>query len=215
MPRFTAVLPCSLLAGVLVAAPAPLPKPWVSGWDRPVDPLGDCRFDRVGDRLTITVPGKGHCLRVKEGRLDAPRLLRDAGNDFSVEVRVEGAFGHPGAEGARQAGILVTGDGIVLTLVLAGGAVSLDVAHPTGLALGFPLVEKGVTESGCAYLRLERRERRVVAKWSKDGKEWQRLSAGECSVAFPEKVKVGVVAESGVGPFLAKFDRFKLVEAKR
>jgi hypothetical protein len=48
MPRFGVLLLCPLVAGVLMAAPAPFPKsgPWFEGWDKPV---GDRRFDRDGD----------------------------------------------------------------------------------------------------------------------------------------------------------------------
>src|SRR5262245_34558282 len=106
------LLGCAPLAvAAVVAAPAPFPKPvkpWVTGWDTPVDPRRDCRFDRKGDKLTITVPGKGHGLYEDEG---APRLLREVGGDFGVQVRVDGNFGHDPAgrpRGFRGAGICVT-----------------------------------------------------------------------------------------------------------
>src|SRR5690348_4213586 len=55
--------PVPLLTGALslvVGAPVPLPKPWIGGWDKPVNPLGDCWFNRHGDKLRVTVPGRGH-----------------------------------------------------------------------------------------------------------------------------------------------------------
>src|SRR5258708_4623953 len=63
----------SLLGALLafagsMAAPAPLRRSspvWTVGWDKPVDTLGLCRFDRDGDKLTLTVPGK-------EDRINAP-----------------------------------------------------------------------------------------------------------------------------------------------
>ena len=60
MPRLVAaLLLCAFAALVATATPAPEPKPWVTGWEK-VDPKRDSRFERRGDELTITVPGKGH-----------------------------------------------------------------------------------------------------------------------------------------------------------
>jgi hypothetical protein len=109
MYRVATLLFCGalfLVAGV-VAAPAPLPRtgPWFDGWDRPVNPLGDRRFERRGNRLSITVPGKDH----EEER--APRLLRAVEGDFFVQVRVAGTFGDERGgrvRGTRAAGICVT-----------------------------------------------------------------------------------------------------------
>src|ERR1700722_16379001 len=109
MNRIAALLLGALLATLASAAPAPLPRAddWVSGWDKPV---GGCRFDRKGDKLTITVPGKGHALDVRGGRLGAPHILRDVEGDFVVEVRVGGTFKPTrGASGGRRAGILLRG----------------------------------------------------------------------------------------------------------
>jgi uncharacterized protein (TIGR03067 family) len=65
---------------------------WDTCWDKPVNPAGDCRFDRKGDKLTITVPGKGHGYDIAKSGGNAPRLLRDVEGDFSVQVRVGGDF---------------------------------------------------------------------------------------------------------------------------
>jgi hypothetical protein len=96
MPRLAALsLLGALVASGLVAAPAPFPRPdragpWVTGWDTPVDPVGDCRFDRDGDKLTITVPGS-------KGRSSDFSLLRDVEGDFVLQVRMAVSF--PGAAG--------------------------------------------------------------------------------------------------------------------
>ncbi|MFO0845376.1 MAG: hypothetical protein U0797_23835 [Gemmataceae bacterium] len=99
---------CSLLA--VTAAPPP-PVMWVTGWDRPVNPHGYCRFDRAGSKLTITVPGDGHELDVRNDRLNAPRLLKDVEGDFAAQVRVTGDFTRAGLTGSwafRRTGLLVT-----------------------------------------------------------------------------------------------------------
>src|SRR5690242_14159504 len=87
MSRVCPLLMCVLVAGVALATPAPPERPWVTGWDKPVDPKKDCRFERREERLTITVPGEGHELSV-QGDLNAPRLLRDVEGDFAAEVRI-------------------------------------------------------------------------------------------------------------------------------
>src|SRR5437763_144727 len=90
MPRCAALVPCALAALAVRATPVPPPRPWVTGGNKPVDPDGDCRFDRDGDKLTISIPGKDQTLYDSE--LNAPRLLRDVAGDFVVEVRVSGMF---------------------------------------------------------------------------------------------------------------------------
>ena len=79
------------------AAPAPVYKPkssrvWFTGWDKPVDPTGGCRFDREGDVLTIAVRGKPPATEGGAENPDAPRLLRDVTGDFDMVVRVGGDF---------------------------------------------------------------------------------------------------------------------------
>jgi hypothetical protein len=98
MHRPAVLLLCVALAvATVVATPAPFPSrgrlsgPWLDGWHKPVDLQEDCRFDRRGDKLTITVPGKGHEFAVAKGRLNAPRLQRDVEGDFVMEVRVGAA----------------------------------------------------------------------------------------------------------------------------
>jgi hypothetical protein len=51
MHRPAALLLSALLAAFAATAPLPAPKAsnvWVTGWDKPVDRFGDCRFDRDG-----------------------------------------------------------------------------------------------------------------------------------------------------------------------
>jgi hypothetical protein len=103
MHRFTTLLLSALAAATaLTAAPAPFPRPatskmWTVGWEKPVDPLGDCRFEREGGQLTITVPGKRHVLAfLTKFELTAPHLLREVEGDFVMDVRVRGNFQHSG-----------------------------------------------------------------------------------------------------------------------
>jgi hypothetical protein len=186
-----------------------------------VDPLGDCRFHRKGERLTITVPGQGHALDQDGVRHNAPRLLRDVEGDFVAQVRVAGNFEPAVEEGARRAGfILVDGTGLVTAVRYGGNDTPLagdviipplrvQLLHPKSWVPQYshaagPSVDKP------AYLRLERRGNLLVMTFSEDGKKWSPWeSRPNCK--FPRKVKVGVVAEATApGTFKATFDHFKL-----
>ena len=120
-------------ASAIAAAPAPKPKPmptgpWFDGWGEPVDKQKDCRFDRKGGKLTVTVPGKGHKLDIaRDGggfKLGAdsaaPMLLRELEGDFAVRFRVAGAVTAPLGR-AREAFttglVLLDGNKIVIYLL--------------------------------------------------------------------------------------------------
>src|SRR5262245_4320096 len=161
MPRFAAAVLCALTALPVTAAPAPPPQPWLTGWDRPVDPDGDCLFHRHGEVLALTVPGKTHLLN-GQGK-NAPRLLRDVEGDFAAQVRVSGAF-QPVLGGevefpSQAAGLLLlAGDGGVTRLqrvvsLREGKAVSSVVREYSN---GGGKTDVGAGEAGPLWLRLER-----------------------------------------------------------
>jgi hypothetical protein len=227
MHRIAAGLLCALLAGGLVAAPAPLPRavPWVSGWDKPI---GDGRFHRNGDKL-ILIPGRKHDWQT------APRLLRDVEGDFVVQVRVVGSF-RPlapanGNTGYHQAGVLVT-DGTdfvrVERVAIAGRAEKghyytvwpIGIGRPgldfRGQASGLETVyQHGLALDKAAYLRVERRGDTLRAASSEDGKKWTEVPIAERGTKWPSKLKVGVIAEATApGEFEPVFDQFKLSPLK-
>jgi regulation of enolase protein 1 (concanavalin A-like superfamily) len=221
MHRLAALLLVVLVAGVVVtAAPAPQSKPaqpsrvWLAGWDQPIDPLGDCRFERKGERLTITVPDKGHYLDPRARRLHAPRLLRDVQGDFVAQVRVGGVCRlttPPGLMDAFQrAGLLLT-DGTTFVSFQRNAALTVgyEVPHLYFNCPGHTLWRPCPALARTAYLRLERRGEKLTLKVSEDGERWE-VEVGE-KVPLPENVKVGIIAETTApGPFRPVFDQFKL-----
>jgi hypothetical protein len=236
MNRLAAMLLCALLAAAVMAAPAPAPRasgPWFDGWDRPVDPRGDCRFERKGDKLTITVPGEGHELDVKKGRLNAPYLLRNIEGDFAAQVRVGADFRHAELVGRgveRGAGLLLVDEKTILSpqgktfISLQRVAGADDLPLPGGEVARFPLCSSepglgvryythGPPLGKPAFLRLVRRGEELTMAYSQDGEKWTptralRFSGG---LKLPRKLKVGVYAESTApGPFKAVFDQFRL-----
>jgi regulation of enolase protein 1 (concanavalin A-like superfamily) len=226
-----AFLLCALLAAAALAAPAPGPRttgPWFDGWDEPIDPLGDCRFQRKGDQLAIVVPGTGLSLDASKW----PRLLRDVEGDFAVQVRVGGEFRQAelaGRDVARRAGLLLTDGKDFVRLLRAAyrgaptgvGFHSLDAWH---LTVEFNLhrswsnwqYAEGPPLRAPAYLRLERRGERLTFLVSRDGKGWELAAVPSLlkfphTVKMPPKVKVGVVAEATAeGRFEARFDQFRV-----
>jgi hypothetical protein len=123
MNRLAAFLLGALLAAAVMAAPAPAPKPckmWTAGWGKPVDPLGGCRFEIDGDKLTVTVARKERIFDVWERRQEAPHLLREVEGDFLVEVRVRVRPVPRPDEGCCLAGLLLVGGGNAALLRLRG-----------------------------------------------------------------------------------------------
>jgi regulation of enolase protein 1 (concanavalin A-like superfamily) len=213
MNRFAALLLFALVVAVVTAAPAPRPRsetPWVTGWDRPVDPVGDCRFDRHGGKLTITVPGKGHALtHFWGGRLLAPRLVRDVEGDFSAQVRVAGDFRPTGEGTFRRAGLLLkAGDGWMTVQRVN------DPSESFWFGVYPDVMDRSVESPGrlgpAGFVRIRRRGQDFKLECSPDGKKWAACAC-EVLVPLPRKLKVGVLAEATAdGTFKAEFDQFKL-----
>jgi hypothetical protein len=225
MNRIALALLVACLAGGAQTAPAP-PEgdAWRVGWDRPIDPLGDCRFVRAGAKLTIHVPPpskKGsHQLRVEDGKLNAPRLLRDAEGDFLMEVRV-GWVGdaEDGSWGWGAPGILLTDGMVFVTLVRQFTIWSwrgekttyyLNRSVRTLNAEGEDSCDSdGVPLDRPAYLRLERRGDTVRTTSSPDGKVWARWEVVKVKLA--RKAKVGVIAGGGSDAIRPWFDKLRFV----
>jgi regulation of enolase protein 1 (concanavalin A-like superfamily) len=223
MIRFCSALLLFLAVCAAVAAPAPKAKPFETGWDKPVDPDGDCKFRREKDVLTIEVPGTDHGLGIERKLMNAPRLLRDVKGDFIVEVRVSGEF-QPSSVGTNPAGFPFIGAGLLLMngektyIRLERAATRPDDTYRT--FTNWELRQEGqwVLRGGASvkpledketYLRLERRGDKVLGSVSQDGKEWHRLTP--IDVKLPETVKIGVAAcNTSSKPFAPRFDRFQL-----
>jgi len=221
--------PCALawLAAACLAAAAPVPalapKPFETGWDRPVDPDGDCKFRREKDTLVIEVPGKDHDLAVERGLMNSPRLLRDVEGDFVARVRVGGTFA-PSATSTSTVRIPFVGAGLVL---MAGEKTYVRLERAAMRWTGkvktyanWELRQDGTwvlagdasvcpLEDKDTYLRLERRGDQLLAAVSHDSDKWTELKPLE--VKLPAKLKLGVAAgTTSTEPFRPRYDRFRL-----
>ena len=229
-------------AGVLTAAPVPFPVRWgkkgprIDGWNKPVDVVGDCTFDRKDDKLTITVPGKGHGIYLQKRH---PHLLRQVGGDFTVRVRVDGNFGEESNGrplGHRGAGLCVTdGHWFVTATRIVGrnqgprrwimvmfqgeeGGEKADWVLPKAPRRAAGPQKMTAIETSLLptkYIEVQRRGNRLKVATSEDGKAWIILDR-ELELRLPKTLKVGVTAEATIdGEFKAVFDQFKLTPAKK
>jgi hypothetical protein len=235
MHRYAVLLLCFVLvavAGGLLAAPAPFPRsgrgsPWYDGWDKPVDPVGDCRFQRTRDKLTLIVPPAQHGPHPRHCR-----LLRDVEGDFTMRVRLGGAVRQCEPSGYNWAGFFVTGrqcsrptDRWCFLVGVAGPRLQ-DAYHASdGLGQLLPIPphpwvqsgppgaqvfsEEGLPAGGEVYLQLQRRGDRILAAWSRDS-EGPMQDVASLARAMPRWLKVGVYAQAGLERTHAVFDEFKL-----
>ncbi len=241
MHRPAALSLCALVAAAgVTAAPAPFPRPaksafsWFDGWDKPVDPAGDCRFDRKGDKLTITVPGKGHELNVGRDHLNPARLQRDVVESFVVQVRLE-EFRRVSPDGFQMAGIYLTdghwslymsrgihnrsgrGDHLLHVLCRGRGEAQMDIFglnqrrwSERELSFWTRLPDRQII-----YLQLRRSGGRLQMAYSLNGKEWTQLFYS-LRLPLPQRLKIGVFAEARAAtPFIAVFDQFRLTPLSR
>ncbi|HWG46800.1 MAG TPA: DUF1349 domain-containing protein [Gemmataceae bacterium] len=216
-----------LATSIALAAPAPANRPWVTGWDKPVDPDKDCKFTIDKNTLTIEVPGKDHDLAVERGLMNSPRLLRNVEGDFVAQVRVSGTF-QPSQNSTSRERLPFVGAGLLLmaddkTYIRLERA-ALVKGGETKTYANWELRQDGKwvlagaeavqpLEDKLTFLRLERKGDKLLASVSHDGKEWKELNPLE--VKLPAKLKIGV---SGGGTsmdvFAPRFDQFRLTQRK-
>ena len=227
MRHLMCALVCLLFTWAALAAPAPADRPWLTGWDKPVDPENDCKFTRDKGTLTIEVPGKDHDLAVERNLMNSPRLLRDVEGDFVAQVRVSGTF-LPSQESTSTERLPFVGAGLLLmadekTYVRLERA-ALRLQGEVKTYANWELRQDGnwvlagdasvqPLEDKATYLRLQRQGDKLLPSVSHDGKDWKELNPLE--IKLPSKLKLGV---SGGGTsmdvFAPRFDQFRLKQEK-
>ena len=228
MSRSLCAVACFLTTCVALAAPAPTDRPWVTGWNKPMDPDKDCKFVRDKGTLTIEVPGKDHDLGIERGLMNSPRLLRDVEGDFLAQVRVAGTF-QPSNESTSTERVPFVGAGLLLladekTYVRLERA-ALRLQGEVKTYANWELREDGKwvlggdasvqpLEGKVTFLRLERKGDKLLASVSRDGKEWKKMKALE--VKLPAKPKLGVSAGgTPMDVFAPRLDQFKPTQKGR
>jgi regulation of enolase protein 1 (concanavalin A-like superfamily) len=227
MFRSASLLLCSLIAAFATAAPAPVYKPrlsagWKTGWDKPYDPVGDCRFRCDEDRLTVTIPqGKSHNLALATDDLNAPHMLRAVEGDFVLQVRVTGDFSQTSGGNSCGAGILMR-VGQKVWVVKREGVTTQGERDDNFWAYYYDSNGAAATcrctslpASQIAYIRLERRKDRLLMTASDDGTEWKSMNTFGEVYKLPPTVIVGIVAEASKdAAFQVVFDELVLTPTK-
>ncbi|HBI46073.1 MAG TPA: hypothetical protein DDY78_24940, partial [Planctomycetales bacterium] len=229
LARMWRLSPADKTAVVKAADQPSAALPFDSGWDKQVDPDGDCKFLAGKNTLTIELPGKDHDLGAERGVMNSPRLLRDVEGDFTVQVRVSGDF-RPVGPSTAAGHIPFVGAGLVLMIddrtylrveraaaVFASAGKASPYANMEWRIDGKLRPINGATppipEDGPAYLRLQRRSSQLLASNSQDGVKWNALPS--MGVPLPPIVKVGLTAgTSSAAPFRPLYDAFKLTADK-
>ncbi len=200
----------------------PAPLSFADGWDKPVDPDGDCKILPDKESLTIEVPAKRHDLMAEQAALNAPRLLRDVTGDFTAQVKVGGDH-TPAGPSTAPGGVPFVGAGLV---VIAGDGSFLRLERAAVNRFGttdpyinwearaagrlFPAVSAALgPDDKTVVLRLRRQGGRFFGSFSRDGATWTDLPFRNAKL--PGAVKVGVAAvTTSAAPFTAQFNDFLL-----
>ena len=205
------------------------PQPELAGkplgeWGMAIDPDGDCKIDDKGAVLEIAVPNTHHDLNADNNKLNAPRIVREVSGDFTMTVRVAGDF-KPSAKSTNPKAVPYIGGGIVVWqdsdnyIFLGRAAISRNNKISEFAAFEErewgtrgALNNRGI-DSGGVYLRVERRNNRILGYTSKDGKNWARLDPMETS--YPATLKVGLYAINGcTDPVTVRFEHFSFNQGK-
>lgn len=236
MNRSHYVLAALLLTCDTFAAPAP--KPFMSGWDNPVNADKDCKIIRDKGTLTIEMPGSDHDYEPVRKRFNAPRLLREFEGDFEMQVRVQ-IDCRPSFQTTVKGQPSYVGAGFLLIPPEKFGIISMRWDYrlagqepgTDGLAAEMIRGAKGGQSNGIrgkrwknwpfktrpehVYLSLKREGDILYCKISSDRKEWVTIGGGQF-LGLPSKLKVGLAAYSTSNePSKARFDQLKLTQDKR
>lgn len=236
MNRSLFALVALLLAYSALSAPAPKPRPFVSGWEKAIDPDHDCTIKREKGNLIMEMPGSDHDYDPRRGQCNAPRLLiqRDIEGDFVMQVRVR-IDGQPSAQSTVDGQASSVSAGFLVMLPQKYPCVCIRVefrASRKGSGVhGYFDVRRWFDErgqggtivegargrehewKGDAYLRLERQDGNLGFAISSDGENWKRTGA---IGGVREKLKVGLAAySSSSDPSKVRFDQLKITRGKR
>lgn len=229
MPRcfLLLLLACLPLGGAVAAAPVPPEDDLTKlghAYGTWADADMDCKFKLSGGELKVSLPATYHQVgKFYDGATNnAPRALREVDGDFTAIVRVAVPIPDrdPHMGWKCCSGVLLAWESAKAYLAVRfseGGVngnreaiwrhhVSETQQTTTIQGLGKP--------TGKAFVRLKREGKKVIAGWSRDGKEWKDFEPQD--VAWGDKVKVGVAAENNLGVAVeVTFDEYRLSQPKK
>ena len=201
--------------------PEPAGKP-LGAWGIAIDPDQDCQIVDKGKALEISIPNTHHDLNADNDKLNAPRVVREVTGDFTLTVKVTGGF-RPSAKSTNPKAVPYIGAGIVVwqdsdNYVFLGraginrnGKISEFAAFEEREWGTRGAVNNRGIDPGGVWLRLERRNNRLLGYTSKDGQNWSRLDPMEPT--YPATLKVGLYAINGcTDPMSVRFENFQFSE---
>lgn len=205
------------------------PLPEIAGtrlgsWGMAIDPDRDCKIEDRGKSLEISIPNTHHDLNADNNKLNSPRVVRELTGDFTMTVKVSGDF-TPSTQSTNPKAIPYIGAGILVWRdsdnyiflgragINRGGRINEFAAFEEREWGTRGALNNRVIPSGDAYLRLERRNNRILGSISKDGRTWSRLDPMEPT--YPSTLKVGLYAINGcTKPITVTFDHFSVSQGK-
>ncbi|REJ64614.1 MAG: DUF1349 domain-containing protein [Planctomycetota bacterium] len=198
----------------------------IDGWGKMVDPDRDCNAQLASNRLKIIVPRGVKDLYYgggKDGRgqFNAPRVMQTISGDFTMTVRVTANLQNGlDAGGYNGAGLLLW-DSPKQYLRLERNRFVGKQSGKRRFSYTTPLYDLNnhrtfvnatrdeFFEGRATWLRMARRDDKIVSQMSVDGENWTTL--GTVSGRFPDLVSIGVcVVSTTRGPLEVEFDEFKI-----
>ena len=208
-------------AALIPVAEGPKPEAWGVLLGFP----GDCKFELEGQGLKIDIPGKLHILSPDPKMNRAPRLLTDAGGDFTAQVQIVGKIapgkdpldipiqGEPPKEKAKIPRLPFTFQGAGLLLFQdEKNFMRLERTSSFDLMLGkgfhqvlFEVYRDGMSpgplvlkarETEAMTLKIEKKGSMLKCSYSPDnGTTWLDVKRME-NVTLPKSIKIGVSASN-------------------
>jgi S1-C subfamily serine protease/regulation of enolase protein 1 (concanavalin A-like superfamily) len=186
----------------------------------------DCNVQRTPDSLTIEVPAGVRLLSLQLDVHNAPMMLADVEGDFIAQVRVTGNM-IPGTTPPKWKKPLpgtFQGAGLLLFVdsrnyVRMERSVAADKGKAALKSQALIEIIKGgraiaslypTIPGGPLYIRIQRIGGAVSCLFGPDGRRW--LSHEKLAIAFPPKVKIGLIAcNMSKVPLTAQFEEFVLI----
>jgi regulation of enolase protein 1 (concanavalin A-like superfamily) len=188
--------------------------PIIAGWGATSDGDGDCHFAQLIGGVKITVPGseRAHDLSAENNMMNSPRITQKVHGDFSIQVRVDGAFEpgeestQPGRTGYTGAGLVVFGDQKNYVTIARAALQTRDIER-TGY-VNFEMRVDGenvrfgttgdrpVVKNNPLFLRLEKKGKTINGYVSDDGVKWEDMGSKDLPDSWPDDMEAGVAAVS-------------------
>lgn len=193
----------------LGAAETPSSSALVEKWGNLINADSNCKVAVAEDQITMQVPGGIFDFSGMHGRKNAPRILQEVTGDFTVTVRVSGAFS-PGKPSPGSNSLPFVSAGLMVWesdsnyLRLERNVWQDREGERWSYAPLFEYWKNGRNlrpangtlvpyfKGTNTWLRLSRTAEQITAEVSHDGKEW--IKGGSVRSQFGNKVQVGMMA---------------------